>query len=110
MENMDEKEANIWLEHTSEGTKALVKKRNELSRTQNSDEIKEIKRQIKTQTEADKDVWIDKIADEMMHAKEVWEGFNTLAKDYQPERYVKRDRNGNFTTLDQRAEATKGPK
>ena len=42
-----------------------------------------------------------------MNTKEIWEGINIIAKDNQPKRYAKKDRHGNITAIDQRAEATK---
>lgn len=44
---------------------------------------------------------------EAVEDDEIWEGMQTISRDYKPTRYAKRDRHGNIVDHDQRSEAAK---
>ena len=88
--------------HTFDMIRALNCNRNHLTKEEQLEKRKEIKRL----TRADKREWSLNRVRKVMTLKEKWRGIRMLKEDYKPKRYARRDRHGKYTNLDERGEAT----
>ena len=87
-------------------TLQLITNRNQNAASMTPGEKQLAGKQIKRMARRDKRKWKQQRVKRTMGSKEKWEGIKTLRSEFKPTLYAKRDRFGNYTSLERRAHAT----
>ena len=104
---METKKPKKWKEYISEDTKWLIEQRDIATWYTDEESAKEINRRIRKQIKEDKKAWIDEITKKTDDCKEMWQGIEIIGKPFKAKRYARHNRKGDWTDMEDRAEATK---